>query len=126
MILVTGGAYQGKMDFAKSLCKTENPIVAKGDSVSKEKLAEAEIVADFHLYIKQLLKEACDPYEEIKNLLDQNPKIIIEVTELGCGIVPMDEKDRYWREITGRICCFLAKEAEAVYRMYCGISTRIK
>ena len=46
--------------------------------------------------------------------------------ELGCGVVPMDAFERAWRERTGRIGCELAKQAEAVYRVTCGIGTRIK
>ena len=38
----------------------------------------------------------------------------------------MDAFERAWRERTGRIGCELAKQAEAVYRVTCGIGTRIK
>ena len=38
----------------------------------------------------------------------------------------MDAFERAWRERTGRIGCDLAKQAEAVYRVTCGIGTRIK
>ena len=51
---------------------------------------------------------------------------IIVCDELGCGVVPMDAFERAWRERTGRIGCELAKQAEAVYRVTCGIGTRIK
>ena len=51
---------------------------------------------------------------------------IIVCNELGCGVVPMDAFERAWRERTGRLGCELAKQAEAVYRVTCGIGTRIK
>ena len=53
-------------------------------------------------------------------------RLILTVQELGCGIVPVDAFDREWREVTGRICCELAKRAQAVYRMTCGIPARLK
>ena len=31
-----------------------------------------------------------------------------------------------WREAVGRLCCALAREAEAVYRLQCGLAMRLK
>lgn len=41
-------------------------------------------------------------------------------------IVPMDELQRKYREMIGRICTELASGAEEVYRVICGIGIRIK
>ena len=46
--------------------------------------------------------------------------------EVGCGVTPLAREDRDWREQVGRTCCRLAAEAEAVYRVYCGLGVRIK
>lgn len=46
--------------------------------------------------------------------------------EVGCGVVPMDRGDRDRREAVGRLCCDLAREAEAVYRLQCGLAMRLK
>ena len=46
--------------------------------------------------------------------------------EVGCGVTPLDRGDREWREQVGRACCRLAAEAEAVYRVHCGVGVRIK
>ena len=91
MILITGGAYQGKCLFAKQL-------------ISDNKM-----------------------FSGIENDMSENvSNIIICSTELGCGIVPIKEFDRNWREVTGRLCCMLAKEAKVVYRVNCGIGMQIK
>lgn len=126
MIIVTGGAWQGKLAFARGLCAEENPRIAEGADASWEEIKNARIAAHFHLYIRKLLEEGNDPFPIIRKLPEENPDIIIEVTELGCGIVPVDAFDRTWREITGRICCELAAKAGAVYRVCCGIGTKIK
>ena len=52
--------------------------------------------------------------------------MIIISTEIGYGIVPMDALERKWREKTGRIFCMLAKRADKVTRITCGIGTVIK
>lgn len=124
MILITGGAFQGKREFARSLKKDAREIA--GTLLAQENLAEAELVVDFHLYIRKLLEEGKDVQKEVRQLLFRKPELILTVTELGCGIVPTDAFDRNYRETVGRICCDIAKEAEAVYRVTCGVGVRIK
>lgn len=114
MILITGGAYQGKGAFAKELKKKQ------------DKTADTVIIENIHTIIARAIREGRDPYLEIGHMVETNPGAIFTVNELGCGIVPMEAFDREWRETTGRICCSLAKQAEAVYRVTCGIATRIK
>ena len=46
--------------------------------------------------------------------------------EVGGGIVPVDPEDRIYRELVGRAGQRLAKEAEQVHRVLCGIGVRIK
>jgi adenosyl cobinamide kinase/adenosyl cobinamide phosphate guanylyltransferase len=73
-----------------------------------------------------MLKEGEDIYSLVDRILANNPDIVIIVDELGCGIVPMDPYDRMYRELTGRICCKLAKEAKEVHRVISGIGMVIK
>lgn len=124
MILITGGAFQGKREFARTLKKDAREV--EGALLNQESLAQAEVVTDFHMYIQELLMEGKDAQEEVKQLLGRKPELILTVAELGCGIVPADAFDRKYRETVGRICCEIAKEAEAVYRVTCGIGMRIK
>ena len=46
--------------------------------------------------------------------------------EVGCGVVPLDRDERAWRELVGRICCELAEQAAAVYRVCCGLGAQLK
>ena len=124
MILITGGAYQGLKEFARSLVTNGNMIDAA--TASMEEMKEADIITDLHLYIRKILEEKKDAKEEVGNLLEACPKIIVTVAELGCGIVPMDAFERKYRETVGRISCEIAKKADAVYRVNCGIGLRIK
>ena len=51
---------------------------------------------------------------------------VVACREVGCGVVPLDRADRDRREAVGRLCCDLAAQAEAVYRVNCGIAMRLK
>ena len=126
MIIVTGGAYQGKLAVAKSLCKKENPLIAEGKEASLEELEQADIIAQFHLYIRRLLEKGIEPEKQVEKLCRKNPQVILEITQLGCGVVPMDAFDRNYREQVGRISCKIAESAEAVYMVNCGIAKRLK
>lgn len=128
MILITGGAYQGKLAFAKTLAAKNSQItmILDGEHLAEEDAANAAIISRFHLYIRALLKQDRPVKQEVQKLLARNPDLILTVTELGCGVVPVDVFDRQYRETVGRTCCMLADEARAVYRVTCGIGTKIK
>lgn len=130
MILIIGGAYQGKMAFAEQLLEEQ-----------KKNGKTGSIFPQFHMWVKAHMEadvkdkiseninsnEKNDTLEkELREKLAQEPDTIIVCNELGCGVVPMDAFDRAWRERTGRLTCALAAQAEAVYRVTCGIGTRIK
>ncbi len=100
---------------------------AQSNEWEKPPIHEEEcLMLDIHLRIAQELRAGRNPRALFEEILRKQPDIILTCNELGCGIVPVDAFDRMWREETGRICCWLAKEAQAVYRMCCGIGTRIK
>ena len=107
MILIIGGAYQGKSDFARSFG-----------------IAEDRILYNAHEKIRQLMQDGKDAAIEIDTMLQDIE--IVTCNEIGMGIVPVDESEREWRETTGRIMCRLAKDADTVYRMVCSIPIRIK
>ncbi len=59
-------------------------------------------------------------------MIKENRKAVIISNEIGYGIVPIDKFERRYRELTGRICCEIAKESKEVHRVICGIGTIIK
>lgn len=129
MVLITGGAWQGKTDFAKKyLLEKEDRIVriVDGSQAAEEDWRQVDLFTDFHLWVARLLREDRDVYEAVNRMLEENPTITVTVNELGCGIVPVDAFDRKWRETTGRVCCLLAQKSTEVYRVTCGVATKIK
>ncbi len=129
MILITGGAWQGKLDFAMELAKEngkERIKVAEGASDSYDAAFDSSIIHGFHEYIRRILDEKKSMDSFISSITEKNPDVIIISNELGCGIVPVDPKDRQWREVSGRASVKVAGISEEVYRLVCGISSRIK
>lgn len=123
MILIIGGAYQGKTEYARSLGISD---ICNGESEDTDKVWEHSAVNNFQLLVKRQLESGLDPLEEAEKLLQKNPDILIISTEIGGGIVPMEKSERLWREAVGRVCCFLARNSSRVVRVICGIPTIIK
>lgn len=106
--------------------KEKEHEIAEGGSDSFEAAMGCRIIHGLHEYIRRLLKEGKSVDSFLEAIQEQNPDVIITINELGCGIVPLDPKDREWREVSGRASVKLARTSREVYRMVCGIESRIK
>lgn len=126
MWLITGGAYQGKLDYVMSKKTIPFEQIVDGETCELQELLEKSLVTNFHLWVKRMLLEKKDVFPLVEEMFQKNPDLIIIVNELGCGIVPMDAFDRAYREVTGRVCSKIAKEATEVHRVVCGIGMVIK
>ena len=126
MILVVGGAFQGKKAYIKQTFLLNDMDIADGSSCPLEEIFRARAVIHFHEYIRRCLTESRDVQELPQKLRRQNPDVIVTANELGSGIVPVEAFDRDYRETAGRVLCELAKEAEEVHRVVCGIGMVIK
>jgi len=123
MVVIFGGAYQGKVDFAK-----EKFHIDDGDIFyCTEDLAidyEKKVIADLHKFVLKCVKEGFEA-KEILGKNDLSDHIFI-VDDISQGVVPMDKTLRAWREMVGRTMLYLSKEADSVYRVFCGIGQQIK
>jgi adenosyl cobinamide kinase/adenosyl cobinamide phosphate guanylyltransferase len=126
MRLITGGAYQGKTEYAMNIAGISKDKLIDGADCNWMDWNNVNAINHFHLLIKRLLLEHQNVLQIVKEMIKVNPEIVIITNELGCGVVPVDAFDRNYREVTGRICCFLAKEASQVHRVICGIGQVIK
>lgn len=126
MILITGGAFQGKKAYAKKRFVLKEQDMVNGADCTEAELLKARAVSDFQEYVRRVLKEGGDPSFLAEKLYTENPDILVITNELGGGVIPADPFDRQWREASGRAACDLAKYAAQVHRVVCGIGTVIK
>lgn len=124
MILIIGGAFQGKSSYAKERF-SEIELWTDGENCAYEEIFSCSGMVHFHRFVQRFLEsQALDDLP--KRLAEENPEIVIITDELGYGVVPVEAKDRVWREKTGRICTGLASRSKEVHRVICGIGTVIK
>ena len=124
MKFITGGAYQGKLEYAKKLYLDAD--WADGAGCSLEELLSCGAVDHFHLFVRRWLQAGKTPKELTKAIFDKNSSLIIVCDEIGCGLVPVDAFEREYREAVGRICTELAKYADEVHRVTCGAGVRLR
>lgn len=123
MMLIIGGAYEGKTEYAKAVGISD---ICDGETAGFEEIKKHKCVKNYQMLVKRQLEAGLDPLNEAKKLFDKCPDIVIISTEIGCGIVPIEKSERIWREIVGKVCCFLAAKSEKVIRISCGIASVIK
>lgn len=140
MELYIGGFAQGKLEYVKCRYnenqKTEKLFVKVIDCVDshyKKMLLETEcdvlILNHLHLWVRDLLDEGMEEEKiqtTILSWIKSNPDAIVICDELGNGIVPIKKQERIWREQTGRLMIELAKQAERVEHILCGLGQRLK
>lgn len=118
MDLIIGGAYQGKLEYAKQTFQlTEDDLCFCSEGIDPEKRCIC--------YPERALYAAMAEGESFVLPRLREDAIVI-CTDVTCGVVPVDKTERLWREESGRMTCTLAKEAERVTRLFCGLPLRLK
>ncbi|MGN1136944.1 MAG: bifunctional adenosylcobinamide kinase/adenosylcobinamide-phosphate guanylyltransferase [Oscillospiraceae bacterium] len=126
MIMITGGAFQGKREYAKKRFGFSDDEILNGGSCEFEAVFTAKCVTDYQLAVKRLLEENADPEEFTRRLCRENSGVVIIMNEIGGGIIPIEKSERIWREETGKAGCIIAENSREVIRLVCGIPTKIK
>ena len=120
MILIIGGAYQGKLDFAKeAFGVSDADVYTCGDgeiAFSKRCIYKIEEFTHSHP----------DPIGYFEAHREDWKDSVLIMEDIFCGVVPLGAENRAWRQKTGRLCQYLAAEATRVSRIFCGLEQRLK
>ena len=128
MILIFGGAYNGKLSFVKEKFNiTEDEIYTINDELNNMDIDFTKsVINGFHKFIYKLSLKGIDATEYMmKNKELFKDKIII-CDDISQGIVPLKREDRMWRENTGKCIQYISKTSKTVYRVFCGIAMVLK
>ena len=125
MVLIFGGAYQGKVEFAKeNFGVTENDVFICTEDTEID--WSYKVIANLDQAFLKHVNEGKESREVLEENLDTLKDKILIVNDISQGIVPMERNLRDWREMTGRAMLYISKEADEVYRVFCGLGSKIK
>ena len=120
MILIIGGAYQGKLDYAKKTFGIEDAdiCVCGKENIDFSRRCICEI--------QEFTFAEEDPVRRFEENRERWKDGVLICRDIFCGVVPMGAENRAWRQKTGRLCQYLAGEADQVIRIFCGLEQRLK
>lgn len=120
MILLIGGAEQGKLAFAREhfAIAPEDVFVCDGGDIDFSKPCIAHIEAFTRVHP--------DPIEYFSTHRQEWEHSVLILEDIFCGVVPMGADVRAWRQKTGLLSQYLGREATAVSRIFCGLELRLK
>ncbi|MBP1969966.1 adenosyl cobinamide kinase/adenosyl cobinamide phosphate guanylyltransferase [Virgibacillus natechei] len=143
MHFITGGAYNGKRKWVKKYyepdqCRwlsaydtalmnpmsTELPAIVILEGVEKWIHAQIDPELSSDTLRKNVIR-LMKPWLQWEEA-DSQRKLVIIGTDISKGIVPIDKRDRLWRDITGWTYQDLVEKAERVDVIWYGIEDTIK
>lgn len=116
IVLVIGGKAQGKKDFIQEMFGIRNEEFDCG-------FGKNTVI----LHLEKLIRE--QGREKVLQKLEERflaGDCIVSCDEVGMGIVPVEQKEREYRDDVGKVLCEIAKRADEVFRVFAGIGQRIK
>lgn len=124
MHIITGGAFQGKLAYAKE--RYPDRVWTDGAECDLEEPQTWQSIDHLQLLVRRWL-QAGKTWQELEDRLLQNASGNVLIwDEIGCGLVPVDAFERRYREEAGRLFTSLACHAKTVDRVVCGIGQRLK
>ena len=124
MVLIYGAAYAGKRSTARDYYGTEN--FCDGAEAPLSEVLTAPAVNNYHCLVRRLLAAGESPQDFTRRLIERDPETVVLTDDIGSGIVPVDREERLWREECGICSRILARNAQTVIRVVCGIPQILK
>ena len=125
MHLIIGGAYQGKIDWAKAQFSIaeEDIFCCEEDRAA---VLSARCITHLERFALYCLRQGLEPASVLENNQNLWENSILICNDISCGVVPLDAETRAWREACGRMLGMLSRKAETVTRIFCGLPQRLK
>ena len=122
MILIYGGAYQGKLEYAKNNYNINSVSECASGSFPD---FSCDAIHGIDEFVLQCVRSNQDAVEYFREHASELRNKIIIANDISSGIVPMDKDVRAAREMNGRLLIYLASQANEVIRIFCGICKKI-
>lgn len=119
MDLIIGGAYQGKLDYAKKTFGISGDEICVCTEEQEPDFSKRCLV-HYEKYVLYCMRNGKKP------VTDPGDGKVVLADDIFCGVVPIDGEIRAWREECGRTLTALALGAKTVTRLFCGLPMKMK
>ncbi|HWO98882.1 MAG TPA: bifunctional adenosylcobinamide kinase/adenosylcobinamide-phosphate guanylyltransferase [Bacillus sp. (in: firmicutes)] len=137
MHFVFGGAFNGKRKWVKDTYREYDVIwISAYEQAEIPKNVETDgvtVLEGIEVWVRKLIargftvKEVSSFFEQsISGWIKQYGGLVLIGTEIGKGIVPIDEEDRMWRDACGYVYQHIVRKAKRVDQIWYGIPARLK
>lgn len=126
MRVIIGGAHNGKRQYVKRMLADEQYYWVDCSAGNFEIPSDGTVVID---QIEQWLAQTeLDEMEAVEFILKsiEGKDVILILTDIGRGIVPMDAEQRRLRDACGRMYQRLVAQADDVTRIWYGLAQTLK
>ena len=122
MVLIIGGAYQGKTAYAqtKYALRDAEIFTCEGEALD----LTARCLRHLERFALACVRAGKEPADVLAGLALSGKVLICE--DISCGVVPMDAAERAWRERHGALLQQLSRRSETVIRIFCGLPQQLK
>ena len=122
MKFIIGGAYQGKLDYAKTEYGVNDIFVCEGMDID----FSVPCIYGIEKFCLACVRQGGEAKDYFADHRSEWENSILICEDIFCGVVPIEADYRAWREMTGRLCAYLSAEADTVTRVFCGLPQRLK
>ena len=124
MNLIIGGAYQGKLDYARETygIQEEEIFTCSGSEIDFLK----PCINHIEEFVYACVREGRDPIAYFKSHWEDWRQSTLICMDISSGVVPLEPELRKWRNETAQLCQFLSREASSVSRIFCGLEQKLK
>ena len=113
----------GKRDYA---LKLYGHFDYECDLEIEDDITSSGLITNIHEGIKRMMMKGINPREFFMSRMHLLRYSVIIGDVISCGVIPIDELSRKWRDETGIIYQELAREADIMDRIFAGLSLRLK
>ena len=118
MDFIIGGAYQGKLGYARETFGITDGDIC--DCREEDCDMTRRCLYHYEAYVRRCLREG-KPIAP-----PERADAVVIADDIFCGVVSIDPEERLWREVCGRTLTAISLRAESVTRLFCGLPLRLK
>ena len=127
MILIFGGAYNGKLTYAANEYGiTADEVFDLANGGELKDAAPFRCIRHLESLTRRAAENGTDAEAILAELSALKGGVIMISREIGSGVVPLEKSERVWRELHGAVLNELARRAERVVRVFYGLGETIK